>query len=779
MPGPFDNYGQPWEQVPRGPFSDLGDIEPPAFDPAAFPTTEDIVAEMEAEQAAPQEQAQLLAAMPTPSWAAPQISPEAEAELTGIALEPSPEYSADLTQRDDGFAGQAPPEAPGFDADLALDPTGVISPESTPLTDEEIEAVPGAEAVPVQNLSDESLAMRQLEMDQEREAYQREREREELDETTARKLRNAETYEASIAKANERTEALYQRSQDIGAQKVDTDRWFNSRSTAGKIGVALAVLASGQLGIASGRGGNESMDLFQSLINQDIETQKFNIQKGIQDLSRDQGIVATLYKQTGDLYEATETARLASYEAGLAKIDGELARMDPEGTQAVAMEVQKRQLHGKVEAQRAAIAAKHRADAMEEAKHNVEIMDKKSAAKKRDAEVRKLEAETKKLNQRGGGGGAKPKVGSVAEQEHLVATGYLPHKDRFGLRIPAPGEEAARLRASAPSNPGSVKEDAMTRKYQAEATKAEREIGPETLAVPGVVDGKGKPVLFQDSKTALEVAKLKTDTFYGAEIMDSMIAAIEDNGWSSDTLRSPEWQRAKTNAAELTIVYKDVGEYGVIAGADLDLINAQSGLGDDVTGVRNPIAGLKQARHNLEKRLGHRIKGYREDAVPPKIPRRKRAPSKEINPSDVNDTVSSGLRPDIAGLDPSDAKRKASVAAMRSKIESGISKVKDPYGMRVHAKELAEKVAAGELTESEAIDIASPLGAKVAAEKARKLGKKHRADIQKLSVAELKDPNTKIPWLIELRRYESLANQASQHPAFRKEVWKFLTEEGE
>lgn len=636
MPGPFDNYGQPWEQVPRGPFSDLGDIEPLAFDPAAFPTTEDIVAEMEAEQAAPQEQAQFIAAMPEPSWAAPQISPEAEAELTGIAPNLSPEYSADLTQRDDGFAGQAQPEALGFGADLALDPAGVINPESTPLTDEEIDAVPGADAVPVQDLSDESLAMRQLEMDQEREAYQREREREELDETTARKLRNAETYEASISKANERTEALYQRSQAIGSQKVDNDRWFNSRSTAGKIGMALAVLASGQLGIASGRGGNESMDLFQSLINQDIETQKFNIQKGIQDLSRDQGIVATLYKQTGDLYEATETARLASYEAGIAKIDGELARMDPEGTQAVAMEVQKRQLHGKVEAQRAAIAAKHRADAMEEAKLNVEIRDKESAARKREAEVRNLEAKTKKLNRRGTGK-RKADVYPVEyfSQVYGEAVPYamsLKEFDDYNKRRKTVGE----LNGST-----DIKGAADTAKAVAEAEKAQREVESDSKAVRDINTGevmtvKGKPWRHEKAAEAADIMEV-TQNITRASDEIARLRAKSGGNWSS--LKSADWQKIQALTRQIDFENAVALKLGALSEGDLKELVAFRGGVDPNSQVFNALAGIEQMGKSVTDKANTRMRklGWTGDRWEPS--RKAGAKDRELSKRDVAKSI--------------------------------------------------------------------------------------------------------------------------------------------
>lgn len=605
MPGPFD-IAQPWEPVPSGPFEDLTDIEPPVFDPSAFPTEESIIAEMEAEQqASAPMQAPEVVAMPSPSWADAQLSPEAEAELSG-APAPSPEYSADLSQRVDGFEGQAPQAPPALGADIGLDPTGVINPSSTPLTEDELEAVPGTEAVPVQDLSNEALAMRQFEQNQAAEQFRRDRQNEEAAEAAETKLRNAEVYETSLAKANERTERILQRSEEIGRQTVDNDRWFDSRSTAGKIGVAISILADGQLGILSGRGGNEAMDLFQSMINQDIETQKFNIQKGIQDLNRDKGLVATLYEQTGDIHEAAETARLASYEAGLAKIDSEMAKLDPEGTQAVAMEVKRRQVRGQIDSQRAAVAAEQRKNAMAEAKLNVEIMDKESAMAKRQAEIRKLDAEAAKANRRGGG----KKKDDVYPREYFAQV--------YGVDVPYPMslkdfDDYNKRRKTVGDLNGSQdpKEAADTTRAIAEAEKAKRDLEADSNAVNDPTTGN--PMMLANGKVwrhakASEAADIMEVTQNITRASDEIARLRAKSGGNWASLKSADWQKIQALTRQIDFENAVALKLGALSEGDLKELVAFRGGVDPNSQVFDALAGIEQMGKSVVDKANTRMR---------------------------------------------------------------------------------------------------------------------------------------------------------------------------
>ena len=620
MPGPFDTYDMPWEPVPAGPSLGLDDIEQPVFDPSLFPTVDSIEAQIEAEQAAPaRPPLELSTELQAPTWAAAQMSPEAEAELTGKPVlvpeqapepDPSPEYTADLAQRMGGFNGQAPQAAHTLGADIGLDPMGVISPESTPLTDEEIEGIPGAESVQAQDLSDEALAMRQLEIEQEQEAFRREREREELAETTERKLRDAEVYEASMAKANERTERILQRSQELGTQQVDNDRWVNSQSTASKIGMALAAIGSGYLGVASGRGGNDAIALFQGLINQDIETQKFNIQKGIQDLNRDKGLVATLYEQTGDLYEATETARLASYEAGIAKIDGELAKMDPEGTQAVSMEIQKRQLRGRIDAQKAAVAAAQRKAGMDDAKFQLEAMDKDSAVRKREAEIRKLDAEAAKAARRGSG----------KKQEDIYTQDYWEGLYGKDARPPIPmskreHSEWLTTRGKVASlNPGAdPKEAADTIKAEGEAEKIRRENAADSKAVRDL--NGGKPLIQPDGSVwrhdkASEAADIMEVTQNITRATDEIARLRAKTGGNWDSLKSADWQKIRALTRQIDFENAVALKLGALSEGDLAELVAFRGGADPNSQLFDALPGLEQMGRSVVDKANTRMRRY-------------------------------------------------------------------------------------------------------------------------------------------------------------------------
>ncbi len=622
MPGPFDNYAQPWvpTSTPFAEVDDLSDVGPVAFNVADYPTEEALLAEIEAERTAPQvgsifEPVVDVAAREegtqtspsdigfAPVWTGGQMSPEAEAELTGVRIPPE-SYSQDLTQRQDGFEGAAPVVRPSFGADISLDPSGVISPESTPLTDDEIEGVPGVEAVPVQDLTDEALAMRRLEMDQAVEARRRELERDEVDKATARKLRDAQTYEDSLAKANQRTEELLTRSHEIGNQSVDNKRWFNDRSAGSQIGIALSVLAGGQLGLLSGRGGNEALDFFQGMIDRDIETQKFNIQKGVQDLSRDKGLVATLYEQTGDLNQAADAARLASFEAGIAKIDGEIAKMDPEGTQALEMETQKRQLRAQADAQRAGIAAQIRGNAMAEAKLNIEMMDKQSAIEKRDAEIRKIDAETAKASRRGSGKREDVYPVEYFKQVYGVDVPYqmsLKDFDDYNKRRKTVGEL---------SGTPDLKEAAEIARAEGEATKIEREVGADSDAVRDI--NTGKPMVVDGEvwrhEKAGDAADIMEVTQNITRATDEIARLRKKSGGNLAALKSDDWQRLQALTRQIDFENAVALKLGALSEGDLKELVAFRGGVDPNSQVFDALAGLEQMGKSITDKANTRMR---------------------------------------------------------------------------------------------------------------------------------------------------------------------------
>lgn len=777
MAGPFE-IEHPWLPAPT-PFASADDLNArlvDAFNPENYPTEEAIVAEMEAEQGYSMppdvvtENGQPVPAVepdegysmapdiltengvpvpPAAPWADTQMSPEAEAELTG-----EPYYSQDLTQRQDGFNGQAPPPAPTFGADISLDPSGVINPHGS-LSDEELEAVPGAEVIPVQDLTDEALAMRQLVQDSEVEEFKRKREREELEAVTARKVQDEETYAANLAKANQRTEEIFTRSQEIGAKSVDNDRWFSNRSTAGKIGVAISVLASEQLGIISGRGGNEALDFFERMINRDIETQKANIQKGIADLNRDQGIVATLYQQTGDLNVAAQTARLAAYEAGIAKIDSEIARMDPEGTQAVSMEIKKRQLKAAFDGQRAKVAAENRAQGIADAKAELEARDTWSQIQKRTAETAKIQAEAAKLARRGGGGRGN-KALSPSQQQSLIKDGFLPYLDANGMVQRDPNFTGA---------PGDPKEAAMIRKYVADADIAERTAksltGTDPMAIPNpatpgqqltIENGpnKGEAAHFHTEKGRDRVLVQMESTQNLRRAADLLKIAIKEHGGVSELVGSKEYQQARVLVSDIDLSNKDIANLGALTGDDFELLEGMRGGKDPTSFIHDVAPGLEMMAKRAEEKVNTALHVHSNYDGKWKPSRLHRAKSFERSAEEIGASLKNIVPPHVT--DPE--KRKGYIDNAKTDVDVTVRHKKpSASGLISWAKTIDQQVKDGQLSIEEAVSIVAPMGLNVA--------KAEQRSIQDTSVGELlklqKDPGFKQRAIIVDRALEGRA----------------------
>lgn len=130
------------------------------------------------------------------------------------------------------------------------------------------------------------------------------------------------------------------------------------------------------------------------------------------------------------------------------------------------------------------------------------------------------------------------------------------------------------------------------------------------------VDAFGRPVLGPDGKQIVDESEWLAPTAkvrdqlaakHGAardltRLLDDIVNIVEDEGWSSDTLKSTAWLKAKQAWSEAAVKYKgpEFANLGVIAGADMDLIGGALGT-KDPTQMRSNMAGVKQARANVVK----------------------------------------------------------------------------------------------------------------------------------------------------------------------------------
>lgn len=103
--------------------------------------------------------------------------------------------------------------------------------------------------------------------------------------------------------------------EELAQMKVDPGKWWASRSTGQKIALGLSAMINGFLqGYKGDTGPNQTMLLVERAIDRDINVQKANIAKKKGDLGDVRGVVADLYKRTGDMRQAETQARIMGME---------------------------------------------------------------------------------------------------------------------------------------------------------------------------------------------------------------------------------------------------------------------------------------------------------------------------------------------------------------------------------------------------------------------------------------------------------------------------------
>jgi hypothetical protein len=581
----------------------------PAFDPGGFPATDPYIAELEAQLAAEQapappvdlsaaaEMSANFDAMAQQYQGAPDSAMEAEMmgepPMAGLQAPEIPaQYIAGLSELD------GPPVAPQG----ALEQPHALT-EDGSRYDYSLQDFANAPANPEYDeiagdvdpslLTDENLAMRAWDAQKAEEKRRQDLEIERDANDAKIKERDALVRKVALEGANQKTEDLFAQAKALAAKKIDKDRYVKDMSWGQKAAGFLSILAGGQLGLLSGRGGNEAMQFFLGEINRDIEEQKYNLESEAQGIAQQQGLVADIYRQTGDIYTAAETARAAVYEAATAEIESQMAKVDPMGSQYLEREVERRAIQSAAAAHQASVHAQMRKNAHEDAELEIKALNTQSQIDERAAKIKKIDAERKKLERRGTGTSTqKPKVGSVAEQERLVATGYLPYKDANGLRIPAPGEEAARLRAADP-----------------DAKQDEREPGLEYLdtdRIVGVTTKDGKPVAIEDEKTRTKVRDVVEATQLGLSSLVKIRELLTEDGREAWGLSK---EQAKAEGAKLLIAAMAQIK-GPVSDKEMPMLKAALGFDID-----DPMATFSLDKMETRiKRVESAIEGARRDA---------------------------------------------------------------------------------------------------------------------------------------------------------------------
>jgi hypothetical protein len=399
---------------------------------------------------------------------------------------------------------------------------------------------------------------------------------------------NARRYEEALRSANERAVALDKEAQII-ANENPMDRISGGRKLAGVLAAVIGGFAAGANGRTTG------LDTVNQIAEQAAQqhTQRLALN------ARQQGAIGDQVARAGDMNRAAEAVRLATYDSAIKTLESEVQNFDPRGSTALRIMDNINQIR----AQRAATLAKFRNDELKRAeellkqqrellqlqetqRHN--MAGEKTAATSAYADLLRAKTDAKK---------ADAEIGADA----LLTADELRAR---GVNIP-PGVNVPRMSLK------QAKSLAETAKSVEDWQKAARENSPEELnrqtGVGELVDTDGKTLRFRGTESAEKVATQKAAGDFMVQLLDRMDTAYQQHGWSSDLLKSPEWQEAQADLNQYILEKKNLDQLGVLAGPDLDLIKGSYGK-LDITGMRNPGAGLRRARANTIEKINSTVR---------------------------------------------------------------------------------------------------------------------------------------------------------------------------
>lgn len=100
------------------------------------------------------------------------------------------------------------------------------------------------------------------------------------------------------------------------------------------------------------------------------------------------------------------------------------------------------------------------------------------------------------------------------------------------------------------------------------------------------------------AKRAEDLAAKGSAVTKSVALLDRLMRARDQHGWSSDLMKSDDWREMRADYGQLILVAKDAAGLGALAGPDVAILNQAFGTADP-TEVRDPGAGLAAARRNM------------------------------------------------------------------------------------------------------------------------------------------------------------------------------------
>lgn len=468
-------------------------------------------------------------------------------------------------------------------------------------------------------------------------------------EAEAENLRALRENEANLAKANAAAQAKADRivndAMAMAAKKPDPNRYMSTRTAGQRLRDILLAVAGGLLQARQGPGArNIGMDMVQREIDQDIEAQKQEIENGRYAIGVRQNAVAEEFKRNGNLYEAAEKVRLATYAAAINRMQTEQQNFDPRGTSFL--------------------------------NYAASISDMRARAADRVEKIRKesFEEDLKKRKEERDDMTAKATIRHQQNEDAIAAGRFGLERDKHRTEnqvwtpqqlavinpgLPVPPISMTNKEYSAwLSNQKTGSEMSNQAQQQADRqSDRERQFSIGSVKPRVAVDAKGKPVVGDDGLPQVSFAPLVNadgKTFLAAnegqhktlsakylaasEITDILneVSAIRDRtGGESKVWNSDDYQRLKQLEARLSVLAKS-GTEGM--SSDEDMRRLVSTLGaEDLTSFRARAAGLEEAKRHTKTELNKalRIANYTGPEID--FPNPYAAPTSKKSGDDIRD----------------------------------------------------------------------------------------------------------------------------------------------
>lgn len=393
------------------------------------------------------------------------------------------------------------------------------------------------------------------------------------DEENTRQLKqNLEDRKVAEAQAMAHNQKIVDDAVALSKRPLDRRRWFNSESTFQKVMTGIAAIAGGLMSKPGGP--NLGVEYLQKKIDDDINDQKAEIENERTGLQARQGLVAEEFKRSGNLFEAAEKVRLATYAAVINKLQTAQQDLDPRGSQFADHARQVQAMQSAMVSQidkngKDLFEAKLKANTDTRAERELQLKEREAALKEQAAKAK------------GAGGVGAGKV--VLTPAQLAER----HPDTPVPPVAMSDDDYGKWLAR-------QKTGAELLKSQEEVKRAARENDPATLAreqqVPGIVDTEGKPISFLPD----EVKQLKKAKYIATELTrksNELRALVEEHGYDPGWTKSTYYQQAQQLYAAMLLMDKDLKSLGALSESDIKLEQANLGT-DSPTQLRSTMAGM-------------------------------------------------------------------------------------------------------------------------------------------------------------------------------------------